>query len=89
MTSNDNGQPDLLARLAKLHPTVVVFGALAVFLGVLLLPDVLGAVLVLLIVAGLGWLLSRTWPVLAPAARVMRLVVIGVLLVVALLKLTS
>jgi hypothetical protein len=86
------GQPadertDLLARLNRLHPTWVVFGALAIFLGILLLPDLPGALLVLVLVAGLGWLLRRTWPVLTPPARTMRLVVIAVLVVIALLKL--
>jgi hypothetical protein len=80
---------DLLARLSRTSPTVVVFGALAVFLVVLLLPDVVGAVLVLLIAVVLGLLLSRTWPVLTAGTRAMRLVVIGLLLVVALLKFTA
>jgi hypothetical protein len=78
--------PDLMTRLAGLNPTVVVFATLALFLGVLLLPDVLGAVLIVLIVAGLGWLLSRTWQVLPPQARVLRLLVIALLLAVAAVK---
>jgi hypothetical protein len=93
MTTNNNGpqQPrptDPVARLAQLNPTVVVFATLALFLGVLLLPDTLGAVLILVMVAGLGWLLSRTWPVLAPPARVLRLLVIALLIAVAAVKLT-
>lgn len=87
MTANDPRQPDPLARLSKLNPTVVVFATVALFLGILLLPDLIGAVLILAIVAGLGWLLSRTWPVLAPPARIMRLVMIALLVGVALLKL--
>jgi hypothetical protein len=86
MTTSNNDQPDPLARLTKLNPIVVVFATLALFLGVLLLPDAIGAVLILVIVAVLGWLLSRTWPVLAPPARVLRLLVIALLLAVAALK---
>lgn len=80
---------DLLARLHRTNPTVVVFAALGIFLGVLLLPDLPGAVLVVAIAGALGWLLSRTWPVLAPSARVMRLAVIALLLVVAAVKVTQ
>jgi hypothetical protein len=87
MTTNDDRSPDLMARLTRLNPTVVVLATLALFLGVLLLPDAIGAVLILMIVAGLGWLLSRTWAVLAPPARLMRLLVIILLLAVAAVKL--
>lgn len=87
MTTNDNEPPDLLRRLSTLSPTVVVFAVLALFIGVLLLPDLLGAILILALVAGLGWLLSRTWPVLTPAARGMRLAALGLLLLIAATKL--
>lgn len=97
MTTNNEGPrssgppgdrpPDLLAKLTGLNPTVVVFATLALFIGVLLLPDALGAVLILLIAAGLGWLLTRTWPVLAAAARVLRLLVLVLLVAIAALKL--
>lgn len=79
----DGQRPDLLARLSKLNPTVVVLAAVVLFLGVLLLPDVPAAVLVVLIAAALGWLLTRTWPVLSTSARTMRLLVIGLLLLIA------
>lgn len=90
MTSNGNGDPekrDLLARLGRLDPTVVVIGAVALFLAVLLLPAVLGALLIVAIAAGLVALLTRTWPVLPPQQRVLRLVVIGLLIAVAISKL--
>ena len=97
MTTNNDGPrgsrpptdrpPDLMAKLAGLNPTVVVLATVVLFLGVLLLPDSLGAMLILVIAAGLGWLLSRTWPVLAPPARVLRLLVIAMLLAVAAVKL--
>ncbi|HEY8471492.1 MAG TPA: DUF6703 family protein [Natronosporangium sp.] len=87
MTPNDDRANDPLAKLAKLHPTGVVFATLALFLGVLLLPDQVGGVLILVIVAGLAWLLSRTWPVLTGQARVLRLLVIALLIAVAAVKL--
>jgi hypothetical protein len=80
-------QPDPLSRLTKLNPTVVVFATVLLFLGVLLLPDPVGAALILVIVAGLGWLLGKTWPVLAPTARVLRLLVIVLLVALAAVKL--
>jgi hypothetical protein len=89
MTTNDNDRSDLLGRLQRFNPTIVVFGTLALFLGVLFLPDLLGGLLILAIVAGLGWLLTKTWPVLAPTARTLRVLVIGMLLAVAVIKLVG
>jgi hypothetical protein len=86
MTTNDDRPTDPMARLTRINPTVVVLATLVLFLGVLLLPDVIGGVLILVIVAGLGWLLNRTWPVLAPPARLVRLLVIALLLAVAAVK---
>jgi hypothetical protein len=86
-TNNQQPPRDPLARLTQLNPTLVVLATLALFLGVLLLPDPVGAALILAIVAGLGWLLSRTWPVLAPSAHTLRLAVMALLVVVALVKL--
>lgn len=78
--------PDLLARLQRTNPAVVVFAALGLFLGVLLLPDVVGAVLIVAIAGALLWLLRHTWPVLTPSARTARLGVIALLLLVALAR---
>jgi hypothetical protein len=86
MTTNNDEQPDLLRRLNRLNPTVVVFGTLALFLAVLFLPDLLGGVLILILVGALGWLLTKTWPVLAPVARTLRVLVIALLLAVAAVK---
>lgn len=86
MTTNNDEQPDLLNRLSRLNPTVVVFGTLALFLAVLFLPDLLGGLLILILAGALGWLLTRTWPVLAPAARTLRVLVIALLLAVAAVK---
>lgn len=82
----EGGGRDPLARLSRLNPTTVVIATVALFLAILLLPDIIGAALILVIVVGLAWLLTRTWPVLAPGARAMRLVVIGLLVVIAVLR---
>lgn len=82
----DGDRPEFLVRLAKTNPTVVVLATAAIFLGVLLLPDAVGAVLIVAIAAGLVWLLTRTWPVLPTSARVLRLLVVLLLLAIALVK---
>ena len=65
MTSHDDGDRwDLLARLGRLDPKLVVIGALALFLAVLLLPPLLGALLIVLIAVALAALLTKTWPLL-------------------------
>jgi hypothetical protein len=87
MPTDDDRARDLLGRLNRLNPTIVVLAVAALFLGVLVLPDLAGAALVLVIAAGLGWLLTKTWPVLPSAARALRVAVIALLLLVALAKL--
>lgn len=85
MTTDDR-RPEFLVRLSKTNPTVVVLATAGLFLAVLLLPDVVGAALIVVIAAGLVWLLTRTWPVLPGPARVMRIVVLLLLLAVAAAK---
>lgn len=83
MMDNGDGRPDPLTRLARLNPTTVVIGVVALFLVTLFLPPLPGAVLIVAIAGGLGYLLSRTWPVLPQGQRVLRLAVIGLLVLVA------
>jgi energy-coupling factor transporter transmembrane protein EcfT len=87
MPTNNEGRPDPLGRLSRLNPVVVLLGTMALFLAVLFAPDWLGAILILLIAGGLVALLRLTWPVLAPRARAMRVLVIVLLLAIAGLKL--
>jgi hypothetical protein len=79
--------PDLLTRLSRLNPTAVVMGAVLLFLVVLFLPDPVGGVLILLLAGALAALLTRTWPVLPGQQRVLRVIVIGLLVTVAVSKL--
>ncbi|MEO3779083.1 hypothetical protein ABGB16_19985 [Micromonospora sp. B11E3] len=80
-------QSPLLARLARANPTAVFLVTLVLVLVALFTPGVLGGVLLLVLAAGLVALLLRTWPVQAPATRVIRLVMLALLVTVALAKL--
>ena len=72
----------LLARLPRIVPFLVVLGLL---LGGLLLQGVAGALLLLVLSALLGVLLSLAWPALPERARLIRLAVVVVLAVRAVL----
>lgn len=90
MTTNGNGRRDRLGRLARLNPMMVFLATLGLFLVVLFFaPDVIGGLLILVIAGGLTLLLTRTWPVLPPTARILRLLVIGLLVAVALTRMMS
>jgi hypothetical protein len=89
MTTNDKRDVDRLERLTQLNPTAVFLATLALFLAVLVAPDVIGGVLILVLATGLALLLRKTWPVLPAAARWLRLTVIVLLVAVALTKLIA
>ncbi|MFG1953828.1 hypothetical protein [Micromonospora sp. NPDC048830] len=80
-------QSPLLARLARANPTAVFLVTLVLVLVALFTPGVVGGALLLVLAAGLVALLLRTWPVQAPATRVIRLVMLTLLVTVALAKL--
>jgi hypothetical protein len=75
VTPSDN----LLRRLARVNPTTAFVVALAVMLAGLFLPGIIGAALLLLLAAGLAALTFTTWPVQAPATRVVRVVLLVLL----------
>lgn len=52
-------------------------GALVVALVALFLPGWYGATALGLIVIGLAWVMNRTWPVVPPATRALRLLVLA------------
>jgi len=78
----------ILAWLASLPRTGVFLAALAVVLGGLFLPGLAGAVILVLLVAGLAAVLTVTWPRLPAPARGLRLLVLLVLLTFAAVKLS-
>ena len=79
-------QPGLPARLARVSPTSAFLVALVVVLVGLFLPGVIGALVLLVLAAGLSTLLARTWPVQSPPTRAIRLVMLALLVAVALFK---
>lgn len=79
-------QNPLLARLAWLNPTAVFLATLALVLVAFFAPGPAGGVVLLLLAAGLVWLMSVTWVVQRPATRLLRLVMLTLLIAVALAK---
>lgn len=82
MTPSDN----LLHRLARVNPTTAFVGALAVLLAGLFLPGIVGAALLFLLALGLAALTFTTWPVQPPAVRAFRVIMLGLLVIVMLVK---
>jgi hypothetical protein len=86
------GQPrdvGLLPKLARVSPTKVFLGALAVALVALFLPGWYGALLLLAVVVGLGGLLGRTWSFTPAPARVLRVLILAILVIIATGKLVA
>lgn len=82
MTPSEN----LLHRLARVNPTTAFVGALAVLLAGLFLPGIVGAALLFLLALGLAALTFTTWPVQPPAVRAFRVIMLGLLVIVMLVK---
>lgn len=88
MSGTDGGPRDdfarasapLLRRLARLPRAVILLGVTAWLLTGLFAPAPVGPVVLLLLAAFLGWLLSIGWPAMGSGARLMRL---GVVLLLA------
>lgn len=73
----------LAVRLARVPRLVVGLAALALLLGGLLAPGAVGAVLLALLAAVLGWLLALAWEEHPPAARAARVAAVALLCAVA------
>jgi uncharacterized membrane protein len=78
--------PDLLHNLARLDRTKVFLVALVVALVAVFLPGIVGGLILLAIVVLMAALLRRTWPIASPGARILRVVILGVLAGIALFK---
>jgi hypothetical protein len=76
----------VLGILARIGPTKAFLGALALGIAGLFLPVPYGPILLLLIVAALGVLLARTWPVTPPALRGARVLILTGLAAIAVLR---
>ncbi|GAA0548997.1 hypothetical protein GCM10010172_33730 [Paractinoplanes ferrugineus] len=70
----------VLRRLARVNPTVAFILALALMLGGLFLPGIIGAALLFLLAAGLAALTFTTWAVQKPATRTVRVLMLLLLL---------
>ncbi|MGI5236772.1 hypothetical protein [Dactylosporangium sp. CA-139066] len=76
----------VLIRLARLNRTAVfLLGAAVVFAG-FWLPGIVGAAVLVVLAAALGWVLSRTWGITPTPLRTVRVVILLLLLGVALFK---
>jgi hypothetical protein len=75
-----------LTALRRLKPIWVFLIALAVAIVAFFSSGVVGALLLVVIVAGMSWLLVRTWPVTPAPMRAVRLLVLLGLLLIATLK---
>jgi hypothetical protein len=78
----------VLTRLERVKPTTAFLGVGVLVFVALVLPGPVGALLLLALVAGAGWLLAQTWQLHRPRARVMRLAVLGLVVLLAVAKLT-
>jgi hypothetical protein len=63
-------------------------GALVVALVALFVPGWYGALALAAIVVGLAWVMSRTWPVVPPATRALRVLILAVFAAFAVYKAT-
>lgn len=79
---------DPMNRLGRLNRTGVFLGSLIIGLAGLFLPGIWGALLLYAIVAALAMLLSRTWAISSPPARIARLAILAGLAVIATTKIT-
>jgi uncharacterized membrane protein len=72
----------VLTRLARINKTAVfLVGAAVVFLG-LVLPGIAGSAVLLVLTVALVWVLTRTWAVTPPRARVPRVLILALLVVI-------
>jgi hypothetical protein len=79
----------MLERLARVDRTAAFLAVLALGLLGLFLPVPAGPILLYTVVAGLGFLLSRTWAVTPPPMRVVRIVVLAAMAALATVRLLS
>jgi hypothetical protein len=74
--------------MARVNRTVVFLVAAAYVFAAVLIPGTVGAAMLLLLAGALIFLLLRTWPVHSPRNRASRLLILGLMIVVAIVKVT-
>lgn len=84
MTPSDN----LLRRLSRVSPTKAFLAALVVLIAGFFAPGIIGAALLFVLGVALAALTFTTWPVQTPSTRVLRLLLLGLLFAVVVVKVT-
>lgn len=74
--------------MPRVNRTVVFLVAALYVFAALFIPGIVGAAMLLLLAGALIFLLLRTWAIHAPRNRASRLVILGLLIVVAIGKVT-
>lgn len=77
----------VLARLGRVNPTAVFLGVGVLVFVALVLPGPAGAVVLLAVAAGAGWLLAQTWRSHPAGARAMRLTILALIVALGVFKL--
>jgi Family of unknown function (DUF6703) len=77
-----------MQRLARVNRSVVFLAAAAYVFAALFIPGIVGAAMLLVLAGALMFLLLRTWPVHTSSNRASRLLVLGLMIVVAIVKVT-
>ena len=80
--------PILVAMQRVPRWLVVILMATCLFLGLIQSGSLawLGGILLLVVAAFLGWLVILSWPVISPASRILRVVVVAAIVGIAVLK---
>ncbi|WP_327008785.1 hypothetical protein OHA72_16945 [Dactylosporangium sp. NBC_01737] len=78
----------VLTRLGRISPTAAFLGVGVLVFVALVLPGALGGLILLALAAGAGWLLAQTWRAHPPRARVIRLSILALVVLLAVAKLT-
>ncbi len=79
---------ELLRRLARVNPTTAFLVALLVLLAGFLLPGIVGGAVLFVLGAALAALTFTTWPVQTPTTRMLRLLMLGLLIGIAVAKIS-
>jgi hypothetical protein len=74
--------------MARVNRTVVFLVAGAYVFAALLIAGIVGAAMLLLLAGALTFLLLRTWPTHSARNRASRLLILGLMIVVAIVKVT-
>jgi energy-coupling factor transporter transmembrane protein EcfT len=75
--------------IARLNPTAVFLGTAVLIFAALALPGTIGGIILLVLAAGLGLMLVRAWPAHDSRSRTARVVILGLLVLLAIAKILS